>query len=98
MVVGSDNVSVKLSVQETEGVSIMDTYMVVYRAKDLLRSYDQAHHLPDGHLKVHLRELEQALEETRHMKALVPRRRRAPECRRADRVVPWERDVRIHGV
>jgi hypothetical protein len=72
--------------------------VVVYRSEDLLWSYDQAHHLPDGHLKVHLRELEQALEEARHVEALITRRRRAAECRRGCGVVPWEGDVRIHGV
>lgn len=44
--------------------------MVIYGAEDLLGSYYEAHHLPDGGLKVHLRELEQALEEARHLDAL----------------------------
>ena len=33
--------------------------MIVYRSEDLLRRYQQACHLPNSHLEVHLRELEQ---------------------------------------
>ena len=33
--------------------------MIVYRSEDLLGRYQQARHLPNGHLEVHLRELEQ---------------------------------------
>lgn len=39
------------------------THVVVYGSKDLLGGDYQARHLPHGHLKVHLRELEEALEE-----------------------------------
>ena len=33
-------------------------YVVVYRPEHFLGRYYQAHHLPYGHFKVHLRELE----------------------------------------
>ena len=47
--------------------------MVVYLPKHLLRCYYQAHDLPYGHLEVHLRKLEQALEEARHSYLVSPR-------------------------
>lgn len=37
------------------------TYMVVYRFEDLLGRNQQGCHLPNGHLKVHLRELEESV-------------------------------------
>lgn len=49
-------------------------YVVEYLAKHLLGRYYQAHNLPCGHLKVHLRELEHALEEARHLDFVAPRR------------------------
>ena len=42
------------------------TDVVVYGAEDLLGRNHQGHHLPDCHLEIHLRELEEALEEARH--------------------------------
>jgi hypothetical protein len=50
-------------------------YVVVYLSEDLLGRYDQAHDLPYSHLEVHLRELEQTLEEARHSD-LIPAGRR----------------------
>jgi hypothetical protein len=49
------------------------TYVIVYLPEDLLRRYYQAHNLPYGHLKVHLRKLEHALEEARHLDLIPPR-------------------------
>ena len=46
--------------------------MIVYLSEDLLRRYYQAHNLPYGHLKVHLRKLEHALEEARHLDLIPP--------------------------
>jgi hypothetical protein len=46
--------------------------MVVDLSKHLLGCYDQAHNLPYGHLKVHLGELEHALEEARHLDLIPP--------------------------
>jgi hypothetical protein len=40
--------------------------MVIYLPKHFLRSDYQAHNLPYGHLKVHLRKLEEALKKARH--------------------------------
>lgn len=51
---------------------MQQSYMVVYLSEHLLRCYDQAHDLPHGHLEVHLRELEQALEEARHSDLIAP--------------------------
>lgn len=50
--------------------------MVVYLPEDLFRGDDQAHDLPYGHLKVHLRELEEALEEAWHASLVAARRGR----------------------
>jgi hypothetical protein len=47
-------------------------YVVVNLPEHLLRRYYQAHDLPYGHLEVHLRELEQALEEARHADFIPP--------------------------
>ena len=71
-------------------------YVVEDLSKHLLRRYYQAHDLPYGHLKVHLGKLEHALEETRHLDFIPPRRwRRAKVGGPARR--PWERYVRIHA-
>ena len=71
-------------------------YMVEDLAKHLLGRNDEAHDLPDGHLKVHLGELEHALEEARHLDFAAPRRgRRAKVGGPARR--PWEGDVWVHG-
>lgn len=51
---------------------MQQSYMVVYLSEHLLWCYDQAHDLPYGHLEVHLRELEQALEEARHSDLIAP--------------------------
>ena len=45
---------------------LVRAYVVVDLAEDFLGRDDQAHHLPYRHLKVHLGELEQPLEEARH--------------------------------
>jgi hypothetical protein len=71
--------------------------MVIYRAKHLFGRYYQAHHLPYGHLEVHLRELEQALEEARHSYFIASCGGRATEiggtaCR------PGEGNVWVHGL
>lgn len=47
-------------------------YMVVYLPEHFLRCYYQAHDLPYRHLEVHLRKLEQALEEARHADLISP--------------------------
>jgi hypothetical protein len=47
------------------------SYVIVYRAKHLLRRYYQARHLPYRHLEIHLGELEESFEETRHVEALI---------------------------
>jgi hypothetical protein len=78
--------------------------MVVYRPEHLFGRYEETRHLPDGHFKVHLRELEESLEETRHTRGISPRRRRrrrrrrsyAAEGRRGGGVLPREGYVRIH--
>lgn len=49
-----------------------EAYVVVYLPEDLLGRYDQAHNLPDGHFKVHLRELEEPLEEAWHAGFVAP--------------------------
>jgi hypothetical protein len=49
------------------------SYVVIYLPEHLLRRYYQAHNLPDGHLKVHLRKLEEALEEAWHFDFIAPR-------------------------
>jgi hypothetical protein len=72
--------------------------MVVYLSEDLLRRYYQAHNLPYGHLKVHLRELEQALEEARHFDLISPRRGRGRTKVGWPAGRPWKRNVRIHRV
>jgi hypothetical protein len=46
--------------------------MVVYLPEHLLRRNYEAHDLPYGHLEVHLRKLEQALEEARHADFIAP--------------------------
>ena len=51
-------------------------YVVVYRAEHLLGRYQEARHLPDGHLEIHLRELEQP-------GASAERCARVPACRTA---------------
>lgn len=47
-------------------------YMVIYLAEDFLGGNYQAHDFPYGHLKVHLRKLEQALEKARHSSLIAP--------------------------
>lgn len=42
------------------------TDVVIYRAENFLGCNYEGHHLPDCHFKVHLRELEEPLEEARH--------------------------------
>jgi hypothetical protein len=79
-------------------MNIWSAYVVVYASEDFLRSYYETRHLPYGHLKVHLRKLEEALEEARHMETLISRRRRASKRRRGCGVVPRKRNVRIHDV
>ena len=41
--------------------TILSSYVIVYRPENLLRRNQQARHLPDGHLKVHLGKLEQSV-------------------------------------
>jgi hypothetical protein len=50
-----------------------ESYVVVYLSKHLLGRDYQAHDLPYGHLEVHLRELEEPLEEARHFDLIAPR-------------------------
>lgn len=49
-----------------DGKVVWKAHMVVYLSKDLLGRDHQAHNLPNGHFKVHLRKLEEPLEEARH--------------------------------
>jgi len=51
--------------------------MIIDVPEDLLGRGEEAEHLPDGHLEVHLRELEQALEDARHLQAAARRREAA---------------------
>ena len=51
----------------------MGAYVVEDLPKHFLRRDYQAHDLPHSHLKVHLRELEHALEEARHLNLIAPR-------------------------
>lgn len=53
----------------------MASYVVEYLTKHFLWRDYQAHNLPHGHLKVHLGELEHALEEARHLDFIASRRR-----------------------
>jgi hypothetical protein len=72
--------------------------VVVYLPKDFLGRNDQAHNLPHGHFKVHLRELEQALEEAGHFDFIAARGGgRGAEVGGAAGW-PGERDVWVHGV
>jgi hypothetical protein len=70
--------------------------MIVYTPENLLGSYNEARHLPNGHLEVHLRKLEQSFEKARHPESFIACRGRASKSRGSGRVVPRERDVRIH--
>jgi hypothetical protein len=49
-----------ISIVHDQGV-VKPTYMVVYRFEDLLGRNQQRCHLPNSHLKVHLRELEESV-------------------------------------
>lgn len=71
--------------------------MVVYLAKHLLRRYNQAHNLPHGHFKVHLRELEEPLEEAWHAGFMAAGWRGGAKVGRLARG-SGQLDVRIHGV
>lgn len=74
----------------------MAAYVVEDLPKHFLGRDYQAHNLPHGHLKVHLRELEHALEEARHLDFIASRRgRRAKVGRSARR--PGEGYMRVHG-
>jgi hypothetical protein len=64
-------VSANVSLRYMLGSSEMP-YMVVYLPEHLLWRYYQAHDLPYGHLEVHLRKFEQALEEARHSDLIPP--------------------------
>jgi len=79
------------------GVQGATTYVVVDLPKHLFRREQKAHNLPHGHLKVHLRELEQPLEEAGHAGFVAARGRGGAEVGRLAGG-PWELDVRIHGV
>jgi len=48
------------------------TFVIVHGLEDSLWLPQQTRHLPDRHLKVHLREFEQPLEKTRHSQARTP--------------------------
>lgn len=71
-----------------------NAYVVVYLPKDLLRRYDQAHNLPDGHFKVHLRELEEPLEEARHADFIAPR---GGGCAEVGGPAGWAWEGDVHG-
>lgn len=71
--------------------------MVVYGPEDLLRRNNQVQHLPQGHLKVHLRKLEQALEEARHADALIAARGRGAAKVGGGARRSRQRYVRVHG-
>ena len=50
--------SVSIQAKAAPGPGV--TYMVIYRLEDLLGRNQQRRHFPDGHFKVHLRELEES--------------------------------------
>jgi hypothetical protein len=74
----------------------MATYVVEYLPKHFLGRDDQAHDFPGGHLKVHLGELEHALEEARHLDFIAARRWHGAKVGGPARR-PWEGYMRVHG-
>jgi len=74
------------------------TLVVYHGSEDFLRREEETRHLPYRHLKVHLRELEESLEEPGHAQravALLPRGD-AAECAARVRVVPGKGYRGIH--
>ena len=68
-------------------------YIIVNRAKDTLRRHDQVPHLPRRHLKVHLRPLEQPLEEARHAHLLLPASGSGSAC--SDTTADASKDIEV---